>query len=144
MPNRPIAQLIAKQTPVTAPATLTVTEAAALMKQKRIGALLIVVGNQLTGIFTERDALFRVLAEGRNPEKTLVADVMTLEPQTISPDKPLGHALHIMYDAGFRHMPVVRNGVPLGMVSVRDALGAEVLQFEEELRQREEISEVLG
>lgn len=144
MPNRPIRQLIANQTPVTSPATLTVKEAAALMKTKRIGALLIVVGGRLTGIFTERDALFRVLAEGLDPDKTLVADVMTRDPQTIGPDKPLAHALHIMHDAGFRHMPVVQDGIPLGMVSVRDALGAEVLQFEAELRQREEISEVLG
>lgn len=144
MPNRPIAKLIANQTPVTAPATLSVLEAAALMKEKRIGALLVVVGDQLTGIFTERDALFRVLAAGKDPEKTLLAEVMTRDPQTISPDKPLGHALHIMNDSGFRHMPVVKNGVPLGMVSVRDALGIEVLQFEAELRQREEIAELLG
>lgn len=144
MPNRPISKLIANQTPITAPASMSVLEASVLMKEKRIGALLVVVGGQLTGIFTERDALFRVLAEGKDPDKTLLADVMTREPQTISPDKPLGHALHIMNDNGFRHMPVAENGVPMGMVSVRDALGIEMLQFEAEMRQRDEIAELLG
>ena len=66
---------------------------------------------------------------------------MTSHPVTISADKPLGHALHLMFEGGFRHVPVVRNGKPVGVVSARDALGSEMLEFESELRQRDDIAE---
>jgi CBS domain-containing protein len=120
-----------------------VIEAAGLMKRSRVGAIMVVQRGRLTGIFTERDALFRVLAERRDPHTTRLADVMTCDPQTIGPDKPLGHALHMMYEGGFRHLPVVENGAPLGIVSARDALGPELLEFETELVKREHIREIL-
>jgi CBS domain-containing protein len=114
------------------------------MRTKRIGALLVVDKNRLTGIFTERDALFRVIAEGRAPEKTRLAEVMTQNPRTITPDRPFGHALHLMHEGEFRHVPVVENGRPLGMVSARDALGPELAQFASDLDQRAHIGEILG
>lgn len=144
MPHRPVGALVATQRIVTAPADTSVTAAACAMKAAKVGALLVVEGNLLSGIFTERDALFRVLAEGRNPDTTPISEVMTASPQTIGPDKPFGHAMHMMYEGGFRHVPVVENGVPLGMVSARDALGPEVEEFESDLRRREEIGEILG
>ena len=104
---------------------------------------MVVEGGRLVGIFTERDALFGVIAEGRDPRSTRLGEVMTRDPQTIGPDKPLGHALHMMYEGGFRHVPVVENGRPLGMVSARDALGPELREFESELVQREHIREIL-
>jgi len=113
------------------------------MKRSRVGAIMVVEGGRLAGIFTERDALFRVVADGRDPRTTRLAEVMTRNLQTIGPDKPLGHALHMMYEGGFRHVPVVENGVPIGMVSARDALGPELLDFEAELVQREHIREIL-
>ena len=76
-------------------------------------------------------------------QATRLADVMTRECQTIAPDKPLGHALHMMYEGGFRHVPVVENGTPIGMISARDALGTELLDFETELVKREHIREIL-
>ena len=145
MSQRPIRSLIARQKILTAAADVTIAEAARLMKKKAVGAVMVVADDgHLTGIFTERDALFGVLAEGRDPTTTRLADVMTPHPQTIGPDKPFGHALLMMYDGGFRHVPVVENGRPVGMVSARDALGPELEEFESEMQRRTRIGEILG
>jgi CBS domain-containing protein len=144
MPERPISAIIQDQKPVTAGSDMSVTAAAKLMKKHRIGALLVVGSGQLAGIVTERDVLFRVVAEGRDPQKTLVSDIMTPHPRTISPDRPFGHALHLMYEGEFRHVPVVENGRPLGMVSARDALTPDLKQFASDLDARAHIGEILG
>jgi CBS domain-containing protein len=142
--DRPVRSIIEDQNPLAAPGDMTVAVAARLMKHKRVGAILVVDNGRLAGIFTERDALFRVIAEGRSPDKTKLADVMTVNPRTIEPDRPFGHALHLMYEGEFRHVPVVENGRPLGMVSARDALGPDLKQFISELDKRAHISEILG
>ena len=144
MPYRPIREIIANQRILTSPAKTTVSEAAQLMKQSKVGAVMVVEDGRLVGVFTERDALFRVIAEGRDAQTTRLAEVMTPNPQTINPDKPFGHALHLMYEGGFRHVPVVEAGQPIGMVSARDALGPELEEFVSELRRREHIGEILG
>jgi CBS domain-containing protein len=69
---------------------------------------------------------------------------MTRDPRTISPDRPFGHALLMMHDGGFRHVPVVEEGRPIGMVSARDALGPEIEQFDSEIERRTRIQEILG
>lgn len=145
MPQRPIRNVIAKQKILTATAEITVVDAARLMKKKSVGAVMVVKDNgRLAGIFTERDAVFRVLAEGRDPKTTRLSDVMTAQPQTITPEKPFGHALLMMYESGFRHVPVVEDGKPVGMVSARDVLGPELQEFESELQRRTRIGEILG
>ena|SRR5207237_7804419 len=144
MSQRPIRSLIASQNPVIAEADMTIAEAARRMKDRRVGALLVLREGRLAGIFTERDALFRVIAEGRDPAKTRLAEVMSANPRTIAPDRPFGHALHLMHEGGFRHVPVVEEGKPLGVVSARDALGPELEAFVSELDERERIFEVLG
>ena len=68
---------------------------------------------------------------------------MTSKPQTITPDKAVGHALLMMYEGGFRHVPVVEHGKPVGMVSARDALGPELDEFQAELLQREHLREII-
>jgi CBS domain-containing protein len=143
MPHRLVHSIIEHQNLLTASPETTVSEAAGLMKRNQVGAIIVVERGRLAGIFTERDALFRVLAEGRDPQATRLADVMTRDPQTIAPDKPLGHALHMMYEGRFRHVPVVENEKPVGIVSARDALGPELLEFEAELVKREHIREIL-
>ena len=144
MPDRPVREIIEGQRPVVANAEITVSAAAQLMRQHHVGAVMITEGERLAGIFTERDALFRVIAAGRDPSATRVADVMTRDPRTISPDRPFGHALHLMYEGGFRHVPVVENGRLLGMVSARDALGPDLQQFIGDLETRDHIGEILG
>jgi CBS domain-containing protein len=138
MPIRSIRSIVASQTPITAPKTATVVEAAALMKRYRIGALLVVEGTRLIGIFTERDALFRVLADGRDPKLTRLADVMTPQPQTVQPDDSFLKALRIMHVGRFRHLPVVEYGRPLGVVSVRDAFDEDLRDLRMDLEQFEE------
>lgn len=144
MPNRPVRQLIKNQRILTASATMSVADAAAAMRDARVGAIMVLSGPRLAGIFTERDALYRVLAAAKDPRKTRLGEVMTADPDTIGPDMPFGHALHIMFERGFRHVPVVENGLPVGMVSARDALGPEMEQFQAELREREHLEEIMG
>jgi CBS domain-containing protein len=144
MLNRPVRMVIKGQKILTCAARTTVIEAACLMEQNQIGAIMIVENGGLVGIFTERDALYRVTAKRRDAQTTRLAEVMTCNPQTIHPDKPFGHALHYMYEGGFRHVPVVENGRPIGMVSARDALGPELEDFVHELGRREQIEHVLA
>ncbi len=144
MPNRPIRTIIENQHVLTASSSTSVSDAARMMKQSKTGAILVCDKQRLVGVFTERDALFRVLAEDCDPKTTLLSDVMTPDPQTIAPDRPLGHALHMMYEGGFRNVPVVENGEPIGLVSARDALNSELKAFVTEMGQREHIAEILG
>ena len=99
---------------------------------------------RLVGVFTERDGLFRVLAEGRNGDSTPLADVMTRNPKTIEAGKPFVHALQMMHEGGFRHLPVVEGDRVIGIVSVRDALGPELEAFVYEMLRQEQIGEVLA
>ena len=144
MVDRTVRQIIEGQEPITAAPGIMVKDAALLMRQHNIGALMVVEDSKLCGIFTERDALFRVLAEGRDPAATRLAEVMSANPRTIAPDRPFGHALHMMHEGGFRHVPVVEDGKPLGVVSARDALGPELEAFVSQLDERERIFELLG
>ena len=144
MSNRPIRGIIENQKVVIANSDINIFEASRLMKENSIGALLVCEKQRLVGMFTERDALFRVMAEARDPKTTSLAEVMTRHPQTVDPDKPLGHALHMMYEGGFRNVPVVENGRPIGMVSARDALGPELKAFVAEMDEREHIQEILA
>ena len=138
MPIRSLRTIVAGQTPITAAKSATVLEAAQTMKQHNIGALLVVDGSRLCGIFTERDALFRVVAAGRDPGATRVSEVMTAQPQTIHPDEPFLQALRIMHKGRFRHLPVVEFDRPLGMVSVRDALDDDLVALKTSLEQQED------
>jgi len=139
MPIRSLRSIIAGQTPVTAVKTETVLNASRQMKARNIGSLLVVDGTRLIGIFTERDALFRVVAGDRNPATTTLADVMTPQPQTIHPDEPFLHALRIMHEGKFRHLPVVEFDRPLGLVSVRDALDEDLYELRVDLEQRQDM-----
>jgi CBS domain-containing protein len=144
MPQRPIRSIIQSQSPFTVPAELTVAEAARRMRRERVGAALVTEGERLVGIFTERDALFRVIAEDRDPAKVRVVEAMTRDPVTVHPDRPFGHALHLMFEGGFRHVPVIEDGRLLGVVSARDALGPELAEFASDLDARDRIGEILG
>jgi CBS domain-containing protein len=97
---------------------LPLTEAAARIDARRVGAALVLVGERLAGILTERDIL-RAVAAGR-VEETTVADWMTPHPETIDPSDTTGHAAALMIHGGFRHLPVVAGGTPVGIVSIRD------------------------
>jgi len=123
---------------VAAPAT-SVAAAARSMKEGKVGAVLVVEEGRLTGIFTERDAVFRVMARGLDPEATLLGDVMTRDPITVAPDETFGYALLLMHENGFRHAPVVEGGCPVGVVSARYALDPELEEFAAEAERRKHI-----
>ena len=145
MPRRMISQLIAGQSVVTASKATTVRAACELMASKKIGALLIVEGGRIAGIFTERDALNKILSAGLDPDTTQLGQVMASNPQTITADKPLSYALYMMAEGGFRHVPVVdAEGVPVGMVSARDALGQDMVDLEREIRHQQELETAIG
>ncbi|HVF63549.1 MAG TPA: CBS domain-containing protein [Casimicrobiaceae bacterium] len=142
MPIRSIRAIVSrKASPLLIDASSTVTEAARLMCERRFGAAIVLDGTRLVGIFTERDALCRVLAAGVDPLRTPVAEVMTHDPQTIHPDKPFDEAMRMMHEGRFRHVPVVEDGRPLGMVSVRDALAPDLDELREALELREVVRE---
>ncbi len=144
MTIRTLRDIVAQQTPVTAPATMSVRDAAVVMRQRRIGAMMVVENGVLAGVFTERDALNRVVAEGRDSQVTLLGDVMTKNPRTLSPEAVFSAALELMHEGRFRHVPIVEHGVPVGMVSVRDAMGSELESFVYEMLRQEKVSEVLA
>jgi CBS domain-containing protein len=129
---------------LTAPPETTVGKAAQLMAKRNVGAIVVVEDERLVGIFTERDVVFRVVARGGDPHTTRLAEVMTTAPLTIEPDKTYGHALLIMHENGFRHVPVVENGKPVGIVSSRNALDPELEEFVVESHRRKHIRDTLG
>lgn len=124
---------------ILVPGTVTVREAAKLMRSKHYGAVLVTEGDALQGIFTERDMVFRVVAAGLDPQTTPVAAVMTKDPKTISPEKAFGHAMLIMHEGAFRHLPVVDKGRLVGMVSSRMALDPDLEEFVFEERRRKQL-----
>ncbi len=141
---RTIRAIIEDREPLTAPAQITVGEAARLMKQRQYSAVMVVEDGKLAGIFTERDALFKVTAEGRDAQTTPLSEVMTRTPHTIHPDKPFADALHLMHVNGFRHVPVVEDGRPVGIVSARDALGPELEDVIYEWIRQEQVHDILA
>ena len=143
MADRLIKKIIEGQEVVTSTADTTVADAARLMREKHIGAVIVVENGKLAGIFTERDALFRVVAEGRDVQNTRLADVMTRNPQTVKPDQPFSIALQMMYGGKFR-VPVVEDGRPVGIISARDALGPELEAFVYELLRQEQVENILA
>lgn len=145
MPNRAIIKVIQNRNFTSVSSGTSVRQAALLMQRQQHGAAVVVnAEGHLVGICTERDLSYKVLAAGLSAEDTTVGEIMTDDPTAIGPDKPFGHALHLMFEGGFRHMPVVdANNRPIGIVSARDALGLEILHFRDELQLREEIAEIL-
>jgi CBS domain-containing protein len=105
---------------LTVDATETLTAAAAQMDARGVGAVLVLNGERLTGILTERDVL-RAVATG-GVEGTNVGAWMTHDPDTVGPDERPGHAAAIMLHGGFRHLPVLDGDKAVGIISIRDLM----------------------
>ena len=131
-----VGDLIEERKLVLAAPDTSVAQAAGMMKQHEVGALLVVEQGRLVGIFTERDAVVRVMAPGLQPATTVLRDVMTRDPVTVAPDEPLGTAMLLMHEHGFRHAPVVEDGRPIGVVSARKALDPDLEEFSVEAARR--------
>jgi CBS domain-containing protein len=109
----------------TAQADESLDVAADRMSWHQVGALPVLDGQRLVGIITERD-LTAALAEDADAATTPVSDYMTPAPEVLGPDNELADAAHLMLELGIRHLPVVRSGQLLGVLSIRDVLDAEV------------------
>src|SRR5207244_1315365 len=101
----------------------TALDASRKMIDEKVGALLVLEGDRLVGIVSERDIVARVVVKERDAEKTLVSEVMTADVRTVSEGASLLSALEVMHEGRFRHLPVVDGaGKVIGMLSVRDVL----------------------
>ena len=137
--SSPVKDVMDKTKFLTAAPQTTVFEASQKMMLQKAGAVLVVEDHHLVGIFTERDAVFRVIAQDLDPRSTSLADVMTVSPRTIAPEQSFGYAMIQMHESGFRHMPVVEDGRPIGIVSARNALDPDLEEFASEARRRKHI-----
>ena len=98
----------------------TVLEAAQVMRDNDIGDVIVVEDGQVTGIVTDRDIVVRALAEGRDSESTPVGDIATTGIQAIEPKASVDDALRMMREHNIRRLPIVKNGRPVGIVSLGD------------------------
>lgn len=130
---RRLSDIVYNQQPLTLGPTTSVKDACKKMHERRAGSVLVTDDKgALLGIFTGRDAVARVLAAGKDATKTKLADVMTGDPMVLAPDKTAIDALRLMWDGGFRHLPVVKSGRVVGVVSRGDFKGAEHDRLDEE------------
>jgi CBS domain-containing protein len=134
-----VASVMERKKILMAPPETTVSTAAELMAKKKVSAVLVVDDGRLVGIFTERDAVYRVIAKGRDARATRLAEVMTRDPITVAPEESFGYAMLMMHEHGFRHAPVIENERPVGIVSARNALDPELEEFEVEAHRRRSI-----
>jgi CBS domain-containing protein len=112
----------------------SVLEAARYMMEHNIGALPVLRNGELAGIFSERDIMNRVVAVGRTPGSTSVAEVMSANPRTVPADETVEECLFIMREFGFRHLPIVEGKELKGLVSLRDILMRQAAEHDRETR----------
>jgi predicted transcriptional regulator len=119
---------------VGVPLGTSVGEAARVMKEHRIGCVLVEDGGKLVGVFTERDVLSKLVGTGCDPAKVVVDGVMTRNPETLGPEDPIAFALQLMSVGGFRHIPLVdAERHPVGILSVKDIVEYLAEQFPREI-----------
>src|SRR5690554_6211331 len=115
----------------------SVLEALQIMMEKNISALLIIENDQLLGIFTERDYARKIILKGKSSKETLIKDVMTVSPHTITSDEKIASCMELMTNNHFRHLPVIENGKVLGMVSIGDLVKFIIEDQKQTIRQLE-------
>jgi CBS domain-containing protein len=118
----------------TVTADQTVLEAAREMVASNIGAVPVLREGELVGIFSERDIMKRVVAEGRDPARTRVSEVMTANPLTVDIRDSVEHCMMLMKQNAFRHLPICDGKMLKGMVSLRDILLRDLTEKDEEVR----------
>lgn len=140
MDNVSVATMVTGRSLVIQPPTATVREAARVMAERCIGAVPVVEGRKLLGIFTERDIVAKVVALGRDVDKLRLEEVMTRRPETVSAHCPLAEVLDVMISGGFRHLPVMSAGEVVGVVSMRDILADYRLSRQLAIPMRDELT----
>lgn len=145
MSNRTLAECISDQKLISVLSSVSVLDVARMMAAKRCGSILVVSETEaLVGIFTERDLLSKVVAKELDPSKTLVSTVMTATPRTAPATMLVSHALILMRDGGFRHLPIVGDdGAVMGIFSMRDTLTSELIDADRITNHQEHLSSIL-
>lgn len=129
---RHLSDIVCNQKPLIMSHHETIQTACKEMARRKIGSVLVTDEHgKLIGIFTGRDAVRRVLALGQSA-KAKLHEVMTAEPVTMTPEKSALDALRLMWDGGFRHVPLVQDGKILGVISRGDFQSDEQLRLDEE------------
>jgi CBS domain-containing protein len=141
MRHRTVREIMSSVEVCQRPPEASVRDACCLMAEHRCGSVLVVEGERLVGIFTERDAVERVFAGGLDPQRTLLADVMTPQPDTIGPNQSVDEAIRRMDEFGYRHLPVIEADRVLGVLSVRDLSIEDLAAMHAELESRRVIAE---
>jgi len=136
-----VREIIQRDRPLVGRPDDTVRMAAARMAAHRCGSILVCENVKLRGIFTERDLLARVVAGGRDPAKTRLAEVMTPDPATIEEAAPVAEAVRRMDEGRFRHLPVLEGERVLGVISLRDVPVEVIAGLRPELEQRHVLAE---
>ncbi len=137
MKRKIVPDVVENQTIRSISGSATAREAVEIMAEHHISALLVTKGDKLEGIFTERDISVKIIASGKDLDKTKISQVMTKNPVTISPDDLAMDALQKMCELGFRHLPVVDGERVVGMVSVRDLYVTVQEQLEDDMKFRD-------
>ncbi|HEY0422494.1 MAG TPA: CBS domain-containing protein [Rhodopila sp.] len=133
MANRELREIIRRTNPVTLPLNATVQQACKLMRDRRVGAILVTENDgRLAGLFTGRDAVGRVVAEALNPATTTLGSVMTVQPDILKPNARAIDALRMMQDGGYRHLPILDGTKIVGIVSHGDFTGLERARLDDE------------
>jgi len=132
MTRRIIPDVIRGQKVVYLGRKATARHAAKLMRKHNVGAVLIMEAEALKGILTVNDMTYRVIAEGLDPGKTLLGEIMTSDPDTVDCHTTAIEALRLMHDGDYRHLPVVDDGRVVGLVSRRDFHGVEKARLDDE------------
>ena len=117
-----IAEIIEGRSLIHAESSERVRDVAKRMTKENVGAVAVLDSGRLVGVFSERDVMSRVVAEGLDPDKTLIANVMTKDIVVADPRDSVDSALAKMHSVGCRHLPVVKDGSLVGMLSIRDLL----------------------
>lgn len=119
---RQIGQMIEGHPLIHAELSERVRDVAKKMSKANVGAIAVLDSGRLVGVFSERDVMARVVAEGLDPDKTLISKVMTKDIVVADPRDSVDSALAKMHSVGCRHLPVVKDGNLVGMLSIRDLL----------------------
>lgn len=115
----------------------SVLDAIKLMADRTVGSLLVMQGEKLQGIVTERDYARKVIVKGRSSESTAVSEIMTAEVRTVSPSKTVNECMEIMTRRKIRHLPVVDGDTVAGLISIGDLVQAIIADQQEEIEQLE-------
>ncbi len=144
MPNRCIADVIKGHKFIFVSSETSVRSAVQIMAEKKIGAVAVLESGVLVGIFTERDLITRVVAIATDPDETPISEVMSTKVYTVEERDKVRKALGLMTLNNLRHLPVMCNGQATGMVSIRDFVGRELDELDQQKEMEQHLWEITG